>query len=196
MVCLSICLCCLWFLSSVSYSFLSTCLLGRLILWYFILFGVIVNGIVSLISLSDLSLLACRNERDFFVLTLYPTTLPNSLIRSSNFLVVFLRFSMYVVCLVAQLCPTICDSMDCNPPGSSVLWILQARILEWVAMPSFRGIFPTQGLNPGLPHCRQILYHLRHQGSLFYATFSMNISVFVSMKHSMQCFLWKHVVFM
>ena len=43
--------------------------------------------------------------------------------------------------------------------------ILQGRILEWVAMPTCRGIFPTQGLNPGLRHCRQILYHLSHQGS-------------------------------
>ena len=43
--------------------------------------------------------------------------------------------------------------------------ILQARILEWVAFPFSRGIFPTQGLNPGLPHCRQILYQLSHQGS-------------------------------
>ena len=43
--------------------------------------------------------------------------------------------------------------------------VLQVRILEWIAMPSSRGIFPTQGLNPGLPHCKQILYHLR-QGSL------------------------------
>ena len=42
--------------------------------------------------------------------------------------------------------------------------ILQARILEWVALFS-PGIFPTQGLNPGLPHCRQILYHLSHQGN-------------------------------
>jgi len=42
--------------------------------------------------------------------------------------------------------------------------ILQARILEWVAMPSLQGIFPTQELNPGLPHCRQILYCLSHQG--------------------------------
>ena len=41
---------------------------------------------------------------------------------------------------------------------------LQARILEWVAMPSLQGIFPTQGSNPGLQHCRQILYHLTHQG--------------------------------
>jgi len=49
--------------------------------------------------------------------------------------------------------------MDCRPPGSSVHGILKARILEWVAIRSLlQGILPTQGLNPGLPHCRQILY--------------------------------------
>ena len=42
--------------------------------------------------------------------------------------------------------------------------ILQARILEWVAMPSSKGIFPTQESNSGLPHCRWILYGLSHQG--------------------------------
>ena len=42
--------------------------------------------------------------------------------------------------------------------------ILQARILEWVAVP-FQGIFPPQGSNPGLLHCRQIFYQLSHQGS-------------------------------
>ena len=41
--------------------------------------------------------------------------------------------------LVAQSCPTLCDPMDCNPPGSSVHGILQARILEWVAIPFSRG---------------------------------------------------------
>ena len=40
--------------------------------------------------------------------------------------------------LITQLCPILCDSMDCIPPGSSVHGILQARILEWVAIP-FRG---------------------------------------------------------
>ena len=40
-----------------------------------------------------------------------------------------------------QLCPTLCNSMDYNPPGSFVHGILQARILEWVAMPSSRGSF-------------------------------------------------------
>ena len=43
--------------------------------------------------------------------------------------------------------------------------ILQARIPEWVAFPFSRGIFPTPGSNPGLPHCRQILYQLSHKGS-------------------------------
>ena len=58
--------------------------------------------------------------------------------------------------------------MDCSPPDSSVHGILQARILEWVAMPFSRGIFLTQGLNLSLLHCRQILYHLSHQGSHIY----------------------------
>ena len=40
---------------------------------------------------------------------------------------------------VAQSCPTLCNPMDCNPPGSSVHGILQARILEWVAIPFSRG---------------------------------------------------------
>ena len=54
--------------------------------------------------------------------------------------------------LVTQSYLTLCDPMDCNPPGSSVHGILQARILEWVAMPSSGGVFPTQGSNPCLLH--------------------------------------------
>ena len=38
-----------------------------------------------------------------------------------------------------QLCPTLCNPMDCSLPGSSVHGILQARMLEWAAMASFRG---------------------------------------------------------
>ena len=41
--------------------------------------------------------------------------------------------------LIAQLCPTLCDLMDCGPPGSSVHGILQARILEWIAIPYSKG---------------------------------------------------------
>ena len=41
--------------------------------------------------------------------------------------------------LVTQSCPTLCDPMDCSPPGFSVHGILQARILEWIAIPFTRG---------------------------------------------------------
>ena len=58
--------------------------------------------------------------------------------------------------LVAYFCLTLCDPMDCGLPGSSVHRILQARILEWVAISFSRGFFPTQGSNPGLLHCRWI----------------------------------------
>ena len=61
---------------------------------------------------------------------------------------------------VIQSSLTLCDPMD-----YTVHEILQARILEWVAFPFCRGIFPTQGLNSGLLHCRQILYQLSHKGS-------------------------------
>ena len=49
------------------------------------------------------------------------------------------KVKMKVKVLVFQLCPTLCDSMDCSPPGFSVYGILQASILEWVEIPSSRG---------------------------------------------------------
>ena len=60
---------------------------------------------------------------------------------------------------VSQLCLALCDPMDCNPLDSSVRGILQARILEWVAISYSRGIFLTQESNLGLLHCRWILHH-------------------------------------
>ena len=48
-------------------------------------------------------------------------------------------FLIVVAVLVAQLSLTLCDPMDCSPPGSYVHRIFQARILEWVAISSSRG---------------------------------------------------------
>ena len=64
--------------------------------------------------------------------------------------------------------PTLCDPMDYSPPVSSVHGILQARILEWVAMPSFRGSSqPRDQTCISYISCidRQILYHQCHLGS-------------------------------
>ena len=64
---------------------------------------------------------------------------------------------------VAQLCPTLCDPMDTRLLTSMEF----SRQEYWSGLPfPSPGNFPTQGLNPGLPHCRQTLYHLSHQGSL------------------------------
>ena len=68
---------------------------------------------------------------------------------------------------VAQLCLTLCDSIDRIPSGSFVHGILQARILEWVAIYFFGGPSWAKGSKPGLLHCRQIFYWLSYKGSPF-----------------------------
>ena len=60
--------------------------------------------------------------------------------------------SQHKCVLVIQSCLTLCNPMDCSPQGFSVHGILQARILEWIAIAFSRGIFPTQGWNPHLLH--------------------------------------------
>ena len=74
-------------------------------------------------------------------------------------------FEHIIQVLIAQSCPTLCDPTDCSPPGSSVCEILQARILEWVSIPFSRGSSQSRDRTCTLPHCRQILYRLSHQGS-------------------------------
>ena len=67
--------------------------------------------------------------------------------------------------LVAHSCLTLCDPMDCSPPGSSVHGDSPGKNTLVGSHSLLQGIFPTEELNPGLLHCRQILYHLSHQGS-------------------------------
>ena len=72
-----------------------------------------------------------------------------------------------MVCLVPQSRPTLCHPKDCSPPGSSVHGDSPSKNNGVGCHALIQGTFPTQGSNPGLPHCRQILYHLSHQGSPF-----------------------------
>ena len=95
-----------------------------------------------------------RRQTSYFPVSVLPTGL-----QVSFWLV--LTGVCVCVCVCAQahapLCPTLCDPIDCSPPATSIHEISQARILEWVAVPSCRG--SSQESNQGLLHCAQILYH-------------------------------------
>ena len=64
---------------------------------------------------------------------------------------------LYVLSLVAQSCPTLCDPMDCSPSGSSVHGDSPGKNTGVGCRALLQGIFPTQGLNPCLTHCCWIL---------------------------------------
>ena len=70
----------------------------------------------------------------------------------------------YNCCLIAKLCLTLCDPMDCSPQGSSVCGIFQARILDWRIHFLFQEIL-TQRLNPGLSALQASTLLLNHMGS-------------------------------
>ena len=102
----------------------------------------------------------------------------------------------FAVSLVTQSCLTLCDSMDCSLPGSSVHGILQARLLEWVAMPSFRGSYQP-GIEPRSPEfspsCTEILKtHFSHQSSPYLLVIleTSPLPSFPSYSHSCKQLKW------
>ena len=78
------------------------------------------------------------------------------------------------VCCCAQLCLTLCNPMDYSPQGSSVHGDSPGKNTAVGCHALLQGIFPTQGLNQGLLHCRWILYQLSYQGSPQNRVYSVN----------------------
>ena len=88
------------------------------------------------------------------------------------------------VCLIAQSGPTLCEPMNCSLPGSSIHGDSPGKNIGVGCHSLLQGIFPTQGWNPGLLHCRQILYHLSHQGS--------PLNAWLWKKKKKKDFRWRH----
>ena len=82
------------------------------------------------------------------------------------YLIVFIVQIYYAgLGFITQSCLTLCNPMDCSLPGSSVHGDFPGKNTGVGCLALLQGIFLTQRSDPGLPHCRQILYHLNHQGS-------------------------------
>ena len=73
-------------------------------------------------------------------------------------------YSLAIASLKVKVSPVMSCLTLCDPMDYTIYGILQDTVLEWVASSLLQWIFPTQGLNPGLPHYRRILYLLHHQG--------------------------------
>ena len=80
----------------------------------------------------------------------------------------YIYMSVYIdiyMCSVAQLCATLCNSKDRSLPGTSVHSDSPGKNTVVGCHALLKGIFPTQGSNPGLPHCGWFLYYLSHEGN-------------------------------
>ena len=75
-----------------------------------------------------------------------------------------IKLMCYAV-LIRSITLTLCNPMDCSLPDSSVHGDSPGKNTGVGCHALFQEIFSTQGLNPGLPHCRWILYHLSHRES-------------------------------
>ena len=75
---------------------------------------------------------------------------------------------MCVLCLAPQSCPTLCSPMDCSPPGSSVHGDSPGKNTGVGCHALLQAIFPTQGSNPGLPNCRQIIIWASRELSIIF----------------------------
>ena len=107
-------------------------------------------------------LLSCLNPLQFKLYQVLSILLAGSLS-----VVLTLIQLLFIICagLVIQSCPTLCNPMDCSLPGSSVHGDSPGKNTGVGCDALLQGIFPTQGSDPGLLHCRQILFQLSYHRS-------------------------------
>ena len=94
-----------------------------------------------------------------------------------------------VVCLVTQLCLTLCNPMNCSLPGSSVNEDSPGKNTGVSCHALLQGIVPTQRSNPVLPHCRWILYLLSHQGSPHSYMYTPKLNTYLCQKINRRMFI-------
>ena len=93
-------------------------------------------------------------------------TLQEALLLDRNHLIQsYHHLRVFCVCAYSLSHVWLCDPLHCSPQSSSVQGDSTGKNTALWCHTLLQGIFPTQGSNPGLPHCRQILYPLSHQGS-------------------------------
>ena len=78
---------------------------------------------------------------------------------------------------VAQSCPALCNHMDCSLLGFLHPWDFPGKSTGVGCHFLLQRIFSTQGSNPGLPHCRKMLYYLSHQSGFIFASFPFYASI-------------------
>ena len=111
-----------------------------------------------------------REEHDFtYISVQFSHSVVSNSLQPHGLQHLYMCLHMPVLCKVtSKLSPTLCDPMNCSPQSSSVHGILQARKLEWVTVPSFRGSsWIRDWTHISYLSCisRQVLYHLHHLGS-------------------------------
>ena len=113
--------------------------------------------------------------RQFLLLPVLKLKKKSSLLSSLNLIYCFKCMCV----LVIQLCLILCDPIDCSPTRLLCPRDSPGKYTRMGSHSILQGIFPTHGSNPGLPHCRQSLYHLSHQVSR--NTYFLSISLYETM---------------
>ena len=95
-----------------------------------------------------------------------------------------------VLCVSCSSCLTLCDPMNCSPPGSPVHGILQARVLAWVAIFSFRDL-PDPGIKPASPASSGRFFTAEPPGKPIRVVFILRTAMSINLGDFSFCLVWR-----